>query len=69
LGGSYKFKLRAKNVYGWGPYSSEFTILASDVPSQMAVPVTSIVGTDARIAWAAPSSNGEAITGYEVLIL
>lgn len=33
LGGSYNFKLRAKNIYGWGPYSSEFTILASDVPS------------------------------------
>lgn len=33
LGGSYKFKLRARNVYGWGPYSSEFVILASDVPS------------------------------------
>jgi hypothetical protein len=31
-GTSYQFKVRAKNLYGWGPYSSIATIKASSVP-------------------------------------
>jgi hypothetical protein len=68
-GGTYKFKARARNIYGWGPYSTEVSIIASDVPSQMGVATTSIVGVNARIAWTAPSSNGEDITSYLVEVL
>jgi hypothetical protein len=32
-GNPYKFKVRAHNIYGWGPESSEQTILASEVPA------------------------------------
>jgi len=32
-GNPYKFKVRAHNIYGWGPESSEKTILASEVPA------------------------------------
>ena len=69
MGDPYLFKVRARNVYGWGPYSPEVEIVASDVPSQMQVATTSIEGTAARISWTAPSSNGEALSSYEVLVL
>lgn len=45
-GNSYKFRLRAKNSYGWGPYSSEVTMVPSAVPSTMVAPTTSNVGTN-----------------------
>lgn len=35
-GTSYNFRLKAKNIYGFGPYSSVTTIVASGIPSQMA---------------------------------
>lgn len=67
-GTSFSFKVRAKNVYGWGLYSTTTSILASQAPAQPQVPTTSIVGTAARISWIAPADNGEAITAYEVLV-
>jgi hypothetical protein len=69
LGATYKFKIRAENVYGWGAYSPEFAIVASEAPAQMQVVTTSIIGTAARISWVAPSSNGEDITAYQVKVL
>lgn len=69
LGSTYKFKVRAQNVYGWGGYSPEFSIVASEAPAQMQVATTSIVGTAARISWVAPASNGEPITAYRVKVL
>jgi hypothetical protein len=67
-GTSYKFRVRALNVYGWGSYSNEFTLLNSDVPAQMQVVTTSISGTNFHINFVAPSSNGETISGYSVMI-
>jgi len=32
-GDTYQFKLRAENIYGWGPYSTAVSIIASDIPS------------------------------------
>ena len=32
-GQSYKFKVRAKNLYGWGDYSAEATIIAAQEPA------------------------------------
>jgi len=43
--------------------------VASEAPAQMQVATTSIVGTAARISWAAPASNGEAITAYTIKVL
>ncbi len=33
MGSTYRFKIRAQNVYGWGPYSAVVQIVASDTPS------------------------------------
>lgn len=36
----YNFRAQARNVYGWGPYST-ITVSATTVPSQMLPPTTS----------------------------
>jgi len=63
------FKIRALNIYGWGDFSSEFTITASDVPSQMAIVTTSLVLDTVRIDFDLPSNNGESIDTFDILIL
>lgn len=33
VGTSYQFKVRAKNIWGWGPYSTVTTLTPSTAPS------------------------------------
>lgn len=35
MGRRYKFKIRAQNVHGWGPYSDEGEVLVATAPDQM----------------------------------
>lgn len=67
-GTTYEFKIRAKNKWGWGDYSSTFSILAATVPDQVATVTTSIETTTegVQVTWVAPSDNGAAITAYLV---
>jgi len=67
-GGSYQFRYRAKNIYGWGPTSTAETIIAATSPSQMDPVTTSISGSNVKISWSAPDSNGSPITAYTVSI-
>jgi len=68
-GATYLFRYRAKNIHGWGDYSSTLSLLAASVPSAPAAPTTSNEDTSVKISWAVPSSNGgSAITGYHILI-
>lgn len=68
-GTSYQFQVQASNIYGFGTYSSIYTIVASDVPEQMIAPVITMNGVDAQIDWIAPYDNSDAITDYDILIL
>jgi hypothetical protein len=43
-GNNYKFRIRAKNIHGWGAYSAESTIRASDRPDAMSAVTTANVG-------------------------
>lgn len=62
-GTSYQFKVRAKNAYGYGDYSSPTTIVASDKPGQMSTVTTAVYSdTYVRISWAKPSENSDTIT-------
>ena len=36
LGKTFKFRVRANNIYGWGPYSDAQDVLAADVPGVIA---------------------------------
>lgn len=48
--------------------SNTVSILAAQVPSQPAAPVTSIYLSNVIITWTAPYNGGSAITAYEVAI-
>lgn len=68
---TYKLKYRAKNIYGWGSYSGEASIVASNAPGTPGTPTTSLESDGSiLIDWAAPASNGgESITSYTIEIL
>jgi hypothetical protein len=68
-GNSYYFRVRAKNLVGWGTtWSTSLLVIPSSVPDQVAVPVISTTGQYAKIAWSLPGHNGAAITAYKVVI-
>jgi predicted phage tail protein len=65
-GASYRFVVRAVNIYGTGTDSSEATIRASDVPSRMATLSTTRTSLSVLAQWAEPSDNGAAVTAYRI---
>ena len=66
IGQEYQFRLRAKNIWGWGGYSSIVNIKAAKVPGQMSAPATSVDASsgDLVISWTQPDTQGSAITSY-----
>ena len=67
-GQSYKFRVAARNKYGWGLYSSEFDILAAEVPGAPNSAVTVQNGLNTQINWIQPSPNGATIQTYDIEI-
>lgn len=69
-GSLYAFRVRAKNIFGWGPYSEPAIIQAAREPDQPLAPITSIDSSTGSvvITWQAPSARGDAITAYTVEI-
>ena len=69
-GASYQFKVRAKNIFGWGVYSPVLTIQAAVAPSMVATPTLSIDATsgDAKITWLEPHDGSDTITSYKIEI-
>lgn len=65
----YQVRYRAKNIFGWGEYSERITILTIMVPNQPAPVTTGVVGANVKFMWTQPSSNGSAITSYNLIIL
>jgi hypothetical protein len=58
--------VRAKNIYGFGPYSDVKAILAADTPSPPQVAITAVVALNTQITFTAPYDNGAAISRYTV---
>lgn len=69
-GRSYRFRVRARNIYGWGDYSAYTTVKAATLPSIMQAPTTSNDETTGNviISWIAPANGGDPITSYQVYI-
>lgn len=67
-GGSYRFRYRAKNIFGWSSYSNIMTSLAATVPEKPAMATTYNTGTSVRIDWVAPYNGGTTILAYEIVI-
>jgi len=45
----FKFQVRAKNMWGWGPFSTVLTVTPSAKPDQMATVVTT--NDDQLVMW------------------
>jgi hypothetical protein len=69
-GSLYRFRIRAKNMWGWGEYSDVLVVTPSAAPDKMDAIVTSIVAESGAVllVWTAPSDNSAAITQYKVEI-
>lgn len=68
-GSDYIFKVRARNVYGYGPFSPEVTIRASDVPDTMETLSTMQILDYLVVTWAEPHNGGDSIDLYEIQLL
>ena len=69
-GVNYGFRVRARNIFGWGPFSVVTYIQAAREPDVPIAPVTTIDAATGgvAIAWTAPSARGSPITAYKIEI-
>lgn len=65
----YEVRYRAKNIFGWGPYSDRTPIETIMVPDRPDPVTTEVIGVNVKISWLQPGSNGSPIASYNVLIL
>lgn len=67
-GAQYAFRVRARNVFGWGPFSAVTYIQAACAPAAPLAPVTAIDAATGGlvITWQAPNNDGSPITAYVI---
>jgi len=67
-GREYRFRYRARNAIGWGPFSSESSILAANVPQAPAKPTFNSFATNTLNINVNPSEDngGSVVTAYEL---
>lgn len=65
-GSTYRFKVRAKNIYGYGSFSTELVVTPSDVPGKVAIATTANSGTNVVVTWTAPNSHSSTIDVYDI---
>ena len=63
----YNFKVRGKNIYGFGDYTDPFPIYTRQEPAQVTNVATENDGLDVLISWDEPFDNYEIITDYYIL--
>lgn len=62
----YKFRVQARNIYGYGALSDEVTITTTDVPHIMDPVVTAQFEDDVKLTWTEPLTGGNSILDYTV---
>jgi hypothetical protein len=69
-GKTYRFKIKARNVYGFSVLSSFVAILASQKPGLPVSPTTTFLQASniVLVTWTEPDNGGSPITGYIVSI-
>lgn len=67
-GKTYNFRIRARNKWGYGPYSVVVPIAASKASDRVSAPKVDYSGTQVRISWLAPFNNGASINQYLIEI-
>ena len=66
---TYKFKYRARNIFGWGEWSDQGDIYAASIPDTIMPVVVELVGTDVEISWSPNTQdNGSPISAYKIEI-
>jgi hypothetical protein len=70
VGGTrYKFRYRAYNIHGAGPWSVESAFYASTVPDQLLPASTSLYNSTVTIQWGlTPNDHMQAVTSYRVKV-
>lgn len=68
-GTTYKFKVKARNLYGFSEFSDAVSILAAQPPAVPSAPVTIWQPDDVIVQWTAPDNGGKAISEYTVYLL
>ena len=63
-GTTYLFKLRAQNIYGYGTFSADGSVVAAEEPGMMSQVTTTISGTDLKISWTQPDDGDDTIDFY-----
>jgi hypothetical protein len=67
-GNTYKFRVEARNRFGYSAYSEVISILCAAEPNKPASPTTTVVSDQVVIKWTRPVENGTPITQYNVKI-
>jgi hypothetical protein len=70
-GQSYRFKVRARNIYGYGPYSDETLVIPDDAPGKTDIPTVQLATdpTEVEVSWPLPDDHSSTITSYEILFM
>jgi len=63
---TYRFRIAAKNKYGFGSFGPVGAILAAISPDVVNDATTTHAGTQTQVQWGSPNDNGSAVTQYEV---
>lgn len=63
-GGTYAYRVAARNKYGAGPYSAEISVLAAEAPDTPSPATTAGETIYVKISWTAPASNHATIDAY-----
>lgn len=71
-GRTYRFRVRARNIYGNGPFSLETIVVPDDAPGKTDIPAVALSAafpTEVEISWALPNEHSAPITKYEIYFL
>lgn len=67
-GSTYKVRVRAHNLHGWGDWSNATIIRSTGIPDKPLPPTTIMNNIYVRITWVDPDYNFEAIDKYDIRI-
>jgi hypothetical protein len=71
-GKTYRFMVRARNIYGYGANSTVTTVIPDDKPGKtlpVTVALNAATPTEVEISWPKPDDHSAVINGYEVLFM
>ncbi len=69
MGRRYRFKIRAQNVHGWGPYSDVGEVLVATAADQMGlIEITENSDQTVKLAWPLPTENGAPVSSYKIKV-